>query len=129
MLSLALFTISLSYSLFVVFIIFIDSKYNNEFDSDLPQFPMLHKIEQLCLGRQQWTDTAIACKKKSESFAIQKTADGFLSQNKNKCLLTVPTVRYLSTVRLLLSFVLAGINHKLKLDKSFSERRNQGSLL
>ncbi len=100
----------------------------NEFTTSQEQIPIIEKIKSITSSPEQWNHIAKACKKKAGSFSIKKTADNFQNFS-NATLLSIDDVKQLSNLRLLISFVAAGIKYKLRLDSEFSNRRNQGSVV
>lgn len=71
-----------------------------------------------------WENESVACKEKSFEFSIDKTVDGFISCYEEMSLYAV-SYRYFN-VRAFLSFVSCAVLDYIGVDKSFSNRRDQG---
>lgn len=100
----------------------------NEFDTNQKTRAIKDVLIQLMLSAESWETAAMACKVKSTSFSIEQTVDGFITlENSNMNLKIFKDQRYVNSVGLF-SFLICAIKHSFFDNKTFSTRREQGTL-
>lgn len=100
----------------------------NEFDTNQITRSIKDVLIQLMLSAESWETAAMACKVKSTSFSIEQTVDGFIAlENSNMNLKLFKDQRYVNSVGLF-SFLICAIKHSFFDNKTFSTRREQGTL-
>lgn len=92
-------------------------------------FPMLDRITSVLDDQQAWLAASKACREKALTFTIAHTADGF-EENVNR---QVSADRFVAlpynNAHAALSFAWCAALHVLKRDRSFMNRRDQGTLI
>lgn len=101
----------------------------NEYSSDRCIYNMHDRIVSLITDIEYWERTSIACRNKAREFSINTTVDIFEENFSKPSSLKLNVINKHSNNRLLLSFLFCVFLHLIKIDASFSNRRNQGSLV
>ncbi|HGS4494357.1 TPA: glycosyltransferase [Vibrio cholerae] len=100
----------------------------NEYDPNRCSYNIYDRIESLIENVEYWEKISIACKRKAVEFSINNTVDIFEDNCLRFTSLDVLLVNKYSNCRLLFSFLYCAFLDLINFDKSFSNRRNQGSL-
>ncbi len=113
------------------FIADIDGFSYNEKKIKIPLYLMKEKIEEIIQDKKHWQDVSLQCRNKAETFSISHTYAGFKeAENKGGSLSSKnEIIKTIDPKRMFLSFIFAAVKDVLGVDRTFSLRRNQGSIL
>ncbi|MFV0453633.1 MAG: glycosyltransferase [Pseudomonas sp.] len=106
----------------------VDGYSYNEIGLNIPLYCFLGKILDVYESCDLWVEFAAACKSKTHSFSIEKTLDGFEHQALTLPEFTPLKVGGYSNVHALASLLVCTVKHLFGFDRTFSKRRNQGSI-
>lgn len=100
----------------------------HELDYKKQMFSIEEKINEIILNEEKWNEYSNKCKLRAEDFLIDKTLQGFINvQNNDKVRVREKHLTY-SSGMMLLSFILCGVKSLFNIDRSFIDRRNQGTI-
>ena len=96
----------------------------NEFNEFQKTILMFDVIEAITLDRDYWNKASRDCKNKASQFSIVHTVDGFEEVLDSACYFDAVSMESVSNIKLLSSFIFLGLIDYLKIDSTFSNRRN-----
>ena len=100
----------------------------NEFDSSQTVYAIKDILVRVMDSTEEWQAAAVLCKTKSREFSIERTVDGFLElESRDMDLKYFEAEKYSNSVAII-SFLICAIKHGVFGDKTFSARREQGTL-
>ncbi|MGL5759485.1 glycosyltransferase [Plesiomonas sp.] len=101
----------------------------NEYSSERCVYNMYDRILSLITDTTHWNNTSIACRHKAIEFSINTTVDIFENNFLKPSSINPMVINKHSNNRLLFSFLICVFLHLINVDKSFSNRRDQGSVV
>jgi len=100
----------------------------NEYVEGQPLYCIAELIGYLSTDEMRWREIGRYCKEKAKEFSIVNTVNGFEQQLMIDSYLETGHVKNYSNIKSFFSFCWCAILHLMRIDKTFSQRRDQGTI-
>jgi glycosyltransferase involved in cell wall biosynthesis len=109
----------------------IDGLSYNEKNLNLREYSLFEKIKTVIINVDEWKLISDLCFQKAKMFSIENTYQGFQEVNLNCKRIKESDlfIKDISVFRLLSSLFILSVKHVLGVDRTFSSRRNQGTIV
>lgn len=106
----------------------IDGYSYNEYEVGRRTFDMQAKIEHILFDSNNWDRVSKLCQEKATDFSISKTYSLINQRDEFFPILSLDNMNIYKKWRVVCSFLLCVILHVVRIDRSFSNRRDQGTI-